>query len=229
MRFKLGCDPEVFLSDGQNFVSAHGLFPGTKKEPFKVERGAVQVDGLALEFNIDPADTAEEFSRNIETVKRQMEEMVNKVNPALRMTFVPFARFDLEYFRLLPLDCKILGCEPDFDIEGKQKVPDPELQDRPFRTAAGHVHIGWTENQEPHEPKHFEDARFVAEMFVDEPYFLPKTKEEKERVFYYGQPGSFRPKSYGTELRSMSNIWVKSPISHKKVFNIIAKRLTEIL
>ena len=51
----VGCDPEVFVAKGGKFISAHGMIPGTKKAPHKVERGAVQVDGMALEFNIDPA------------------------------------------------------------------------------------------------------------------------------------------------------------------------------
>jgi hypothetical protein len=56
MEFKIGADPEFFLRDKATgkFVSAHGLIPGTKRQPMKVDKGAVQVDGMALEFNIDP-------------------------------------------------------------------------------------------------------------------------------------------------------------------------------
>ncbi len=44
-------------------VTASGLvIPDTAKEkPFPVTNGAVQVDGMALEYNIDPASTVEEF------------------------------------------------------------------------------------------------------------------------------------------------------------------------
>ena len=52
-KFTIGADPEVFVADSltNTFVSAHDLVPGTKLEPFAVNKGAVQVDGMALEFN----------------------------------------------------------------------------------------------------------------------------------------------------------------------------------
>jgi hypothetical protein len=115
MEFTIGCDPEVFLSSPKGFVSAAGLFPGTKAQPHRVEKGAVQVDGLALEFNIDPAKTPEEFDENIETVLTQMKEMVRQVDKDMRITFVPFARFDVKYFNDIPEENKILGCDPDYD------------------------------------------------------------------------------------------------------------------
>ena len=62
MQLLLGADPEAFvvLKDGGIPVSAHGLLPGTKDKPFPVEKGAVQVDGMAAEFNIEPAATEDE-------------------------------------------------------------------------------------------------------------------------------------------------------------------------
>ena len=53
----IGCDPEVFVKQNGVFRSAHGLIRGDKKNPQKIRSGAVQVDGMALEFNIDPART----------------------------------------------------------------------------------------------------------------------------------------------------------------------------
>jgi len=51
----VGCDPEYFVKKNGIFQSAHGLIMGDKKNPQKVRNGAVQVDGMAVEFNIDPA------------------------------------------------------------------------------------------------------------------------------------------------------------------------------
>ena len=48
----VGCDPEIFVKQAGVFKSAHGLVVGDKKDPQKVNKGAVQVDGMALEFNI---------------------------------------------------------------------------------------------------------------------------------------------------------------------------------
>ena len=52
---KVGADPEIFLGDADGgLVSAYGLIKGDKEHPFPVTNGAVQVDGMAAEFNIDP-------------------------------------------------------------------------------------------------------------------------------------------------------------------------------
>jgi hypothetical protein len=52
MQVSVGADPEVFVRNAEGEpVPACGLIPGTKAEPHRVDSGAVQVDGLALEFN----------------------------------------------------------------------------------------------------------------------------------------------------------------------------------
>lgn len=234
VELKLGCDPEVFLHNGTNFVSAAGLFPGTKQEPHKVDKGAIQVDGLALEFNIDPAKTAEEFSGNIQTVLKQMNEMVAKVDKKLQIKFTPVARFDKKYFDELPTETKILGCDPDFRASDGNVIAGKEgLLERPLRTAAGHIHIGWTENEDAMSAVHFEDARFIANHF----YQLGEwnntlnrgyTADERERLMWYGNAGAFRPKSYGVELRQFSNLWVANPADHLRMHNYITKTVTAL-
>jgi hypothetical protein len=60
--FMIGCDPEIFVKKGGKLIAATGLVPGDKKKPFRVMGGAVQVDGLALEFNTDPV-ASNDFNR----------------------------------------------------------------------------------------------------------------------------------------------------------------------
>ena len=68
MEILVGCDPEVFVKKNNQFVSAHGLIRGDKKNPFPVKDGAVQVDGMALEFNINPAHSENEFVFSVQSV-----------------------------------------------------------------------------------------------------------------------------------------------------------------
>lgn len=228
MRIKIGCDPELFLHNGMEYVSAHEGFPGTKREPFKLEKGAVQVDGTALEFNIDPAENADEFDGNIKIVLKQMEDMVRKVDQSLAMTYSPVAEYEEIYFALLPVSTKALGCEPDFDVNGEIKTPSEELLRTPVRTAAGHIHIGWTEGENPFDEKHFERCKTIAKAFVGQRFFTPRTPLERQRVKYYGVPGSFRPKPYGVELRTPSNLWVARSAHRKQMFNLVHKRVQEL-
>src|SRR5690606_38268474 len=112
-----------------------------KRNPFKVERGAVQVDGMALEFNIEPAASDDEFYLNMTTVMDILKGMV----PDHEFALVPVAEFGKEYIDSQPPEAKELGCDPDFDAWTGHVNEKPNV-DLPFRTASGHVHIGWTKD-----------------------------------------------------------------------------------
>jgi len=228
MNFKFGTDPEMFLKVGQKFVPACGLFPGTKDDPYKVDKGAVQVDGLALEFNIDPVETAEDFSKNIQTVLAQIDEMIRKVDPNMRRVFTPFADFDPVDFKLLTDDQKMLGCDPDFNGISGLINPRPEITDSPFRTAAGHIHIGWTEGADIADPIHFEDCRFVSHRIGNSGLFYPNTGQEYRRLQYYGANYAFRPKPYGVEIRFPSNVWVAKTETQIAAFNNVKHTMDKL-
>jgi len=221
MQIKIGCDPEVFLYDlkAKKYVSAAGYFPGTKQEPYKVDKGAIQVDGTALEFNIDPAETELEFAKNIKVVFSQMESMVKEVNPDWVIKAEPVAHFTNDLWETIPQDAKILGCDPDYDFKGNiNPSPGDKLLNTPIRTGSGHIHIGWSEGEDAHSSGHFEDCRFMADKFYSNGVFGVKTTSEQERLKYYGMNGSFRPKSYGVELRSPSNVWLRTSQGHTEMF-----------
>lgn len=230
MKLRLGTDPEMFLRNLKTgyYVSAHGLFPGTKDDPFKLDKGAMQVDGLALEFNIDPADSEDEFATNIEVVLAQIKEKVREVDADLGIEFIPFARFEPKYFEALPDECKILGCDPDYAFTGVMKTPPEGLSDKPFRTAAGHIHIGWTEGQDLQNALHVEDARFIAQKFYEDAVFAATTHIENTRLDYYGAHGAFRPKSYGVELREPSNLWVATDAGRREAYRKVIRTMESI-
>lgn len=209
MEFTIGCDPELFLKKDGKFVSAYGLIKGTKEEPLKVEGGAVQVDGMALEFNIDPASTAEEFSTNISNVLAQLRAMVP---PEYEFVFSPVAEFGTDYIKEQPELASRLGCEPDFNAwKGGKANPVPNAG-ASFRTASGHIHIGWTENQDINDPEHI-DACCMMVKQLDAILGLASLlwDKDKTRRELYGKAGAFRPKSYGVEYRVLSNAWLTQP------------------
>lgn len=202
---KIGCDPEFFLKKDGKFVSAHGMIEGTKKNPQPVKDGAVQVDGMALEFNINPAETAEEFKNNIKSVLSDLRKMIPE---EYEFCFVPVADFGREYIDQQPEEAKVLGCEPDFNAYTSKPNPTPDAN-KGFRTASGHIHIGWTEGQDITDPEHVE----ACEMFVKQmDWFLgiPSLMYDKDntRRQLYGKAGAYRPKHYGVEYRVLSNFWL---------------------
>jgi hypothetical protein len=212
----VGADPEVFVKDKKGrFRSAHGLIPGTKQEPYKVKDGAVQVDGLALEFNINPAETREEFIHNIGSVLSQLASMV----PNYEIVIQPTANFNGNHLNAQPEEALELGCEPDFNAYTENENPRPDNKTT-MRTAAGHVHIGFTEGADPKDPEHIRRCCTLVQQldaFLGVPSLL--WDPDRKRRMMYGKAGAFRPKSYGVEYRTLSNAWLKDPALVGYVFD----------
>lgn len=210
MDILIGADPEIFVKDRDgNLVSAYGMIPGTKKEPHKVPFGAVQVDGMALEFNINPAGTFEEFAANIGTVMNDLKHMLPEGHS---FAIQPTADFGRELIDAQPEEARALGCEPDFNAYTGHENPRPNA-DAPFRTASGHIHIGWTQDEDPFDPDHFEACRMLTKQ-LDTLLAVPSLlwDYDTKRRELYGALGAFRPKPYGVEYRVLSNAWLTNPL-----------------
>lgn len=219
MKLLIGADPEFFLSRPitktsgmrKSWTSAHDIVPGSKRAPFKIEKGAIQADGTAVEFNIDAASTPEEFASNIRTVLETVRKMVPK---EYLFEFTPSIIYGADYFKTIPESAKELGCDPDFDA-----WRDGEMNARPVpkeghRTASGHLHLGWTSGADVSSAEHLNDCMLVVRRL--DYYFslvsgLWESEEDRIRRTLYGNWGCFRPKPYGVEYRVLGNSWLKYP------------------
>lgn len=224
----IGADPELFMVDSNGkFVSAHGAIPGNKKDPFKVDKGAVQVDGMALEFNIDPAKNADEFAANLNKVMQTLKGMI----PGYDIAAVPVAEFGHEYIKAQPAEALELGCDPDFNAWNDGAANPRPNADVPFRTGAGHVHIGWGSDFSVTDPDHLEACIMLTKQ-LDYYLGLPSLlfdEEGAKRRELYGDAGAFRPKPYGVEYRVLSNAWLKSEELMKWVFNTVQKAVDDLM
>lgn len=221
MEILIGADPEVFAihKDTGAFISGHDLIPGNKQEPHRVKDGAVQVDGTALEFNVDPTNDAAVFSKRVRSVFSQLDKMARATNPEIQLVANPVADFEPQYFDLLPEEPKQLGCNPDFNAWSRGVNPMPE-GDRPFRTGSGHIHIGFTQDADINDEFHFNKCvRLVRQL----DYYLGAPSlwwdRDNRRRELYGKAGAFRPKPYGVEYRVLSNKWVTNNYLTKWIFN----------
>lgn len=210
MKMLLGADPEMFVMDPgtQQFVSGHGLIQGTKTDPFPVKNGAVQVDGMALEFNINPAENAKQFVSNIQQVMAQLAAMV----PQYTLVATPVAHFSEEVFANCPPMALELGCDPDYDAYTGMPNDPPDGK-RDFRTGAGHIHVGWTNGMDITDPEHIEACQMMAkqlDVFLGVPSVLLDPDNKRREM--YGRAGCYRPKPYGMEYRVLSNFWLKDPV-----------------
>lgn len=227
MTFTIGCDPEVFIrkKNTSRIISVHetGL-PGTKESPHKTQYGALQQDGLAAEFNVDPAVLAvgwngttgfEIFNRNIVRTLAELKAMTNGM-----LEITPVAEFNQEYMDSLPESTKELGCDPDYSAYTMEANPRPDGT-RLFRTAAGHIHYGWAEGIPVENEEHFEIcANFVKMLDATVGMFMTILDRDPRRRDLYGKAGAFRPKSYGVEYRTPSNVWIKNKTCRKIIYDL---------
>ena len=231
--FTLGADPEMAVYNVTKgmYVSPYDILPGSKAEPYRVKDGAIQVDGFAAEFNIDPCETEEEFVEKAFFVKDQMLEIMQaNSKDKLELHAYGTVTFDQKYFDSIPDSVKEVGCSPDYKKDGKEAL-SPVSDTDTTRYFGGHIHLGWTKVKDPHEIGHFLDCRFLNQYVHDRLFYhyysteshyywqLPERLKaapqpilrkaayaQGDRAAVYGQ--RFRPKNYGVELRHFGNFWM---------------------
>lgn len=221
-KITVGADPEFFLIDSKTrtYVSAHDMIPGTKQAPHPVDGGAIQVDGTAVEFNIHPANSENEFISNIQTVLNVLREMIPK---RYEFTFSPSVIYNRLYFEKLPRQAVELGCTPDWNGYTVAHNPIPEPVGT-MRTGSGHVHLGWEIDgvpfsADPEDRQHILNCARLSRN-LDVTLGLPSLDwdADRNRRKMYGKAGCFRPKPYGFEYRTLSNSWLRDVSLMRKVY-----------
>jgi hypothetical protein len=187
----------------------------------------VQVDGMALEFGIDPARNKTEFVYRINDVLSQLREMLPEGHS---LSVSSIAKFSPEVMAAQPEEALELGCDPDYNAYTFDKNPRPVLPDPNIRSAGGHVHIGWGANFPVRDQRHIEAcAAIAAEM----DYYMGAASlawdKDALRRSIYGAAGAFRPKPYGMEYRSGSNQWLKSDELIGFVFNTTIRAIQSVM
>lgn len=205
----IGADPEMFVKDSttNEIVSAIGLIPGTKDEPYSIDLGcAVQTDNVMVEFCIPPANNPEDFIKSIEYAKNSLDAMLPD-----NITTVVQASAVLDPKYLKSKEAQTFGCDPEFSVYTISIIDPPDARGN-LRSAGGHIHIGY-EN-----PDAFTNMRIVMAMdlFLGIPSII--LDKDRDRKKMYGAPGSFREKHYGVEYRTLSNFWLESKESMEWAF-----------
>ena len=227
----IGADPEVFVVDtDQNLVPAYGLIPGTKDAPEECPDGATQVDGLALEFNITPARSEDEFVYKINSVFNTLK---SKLPSGLSPLVLPYVSFPGAVYDKLPREATQLGCDPDYNVwdrpELARALPDAISESR-GRGAAGHIHIGWTNGADIYSESHWaEVTAMLRQVDILWTYVYSPIEPASGRQNWYGQRGVFRPKHYGVEFRTPSNSWLSSEALTRLAYRIVNKAATDLI
>lgn len=215
--FTFGADPEGFIfNDKDEPVPAALFIPGTKHEPHKVKQGAIQVDGMAAEYNIDPAKTYSEFVDNNEAVISQLKTFLPK---GYKLKFLPSVTFSQEVFDTTEDEYKELGCSADFNAWTSEVNPPPHPDNPLMRCAGGHLHIGWTADEEL-STDHINNCNDLVKQLD---WYLGmwslRCDPDTNRRSLYGKAGACRYKPYGVEYRVLSNFWVANASMRLEMWN----------
>jgi hypothetical protein len=201
MTITIGADPEFFLAKDGVFVSAHDLIPGSKAKPHPVKGGAVQPDGLAAEFNIEPSSSFLEFKESIQSVMSQLLSITEICTPLEQVT----VEFDPT---TIPDKVLVIGCGADFNPY-EEVVNEKAESSLNYRSAGGHIHIGGINLSGESPFMRYSNAIRMARL-MDKYVGVYSSIWDKDKVrrTTYGKAGNCRIKPYGVEYRALSNAWL---------------------
>jgi len=223
IQFSLGCDPEIFVTDGLMARSVIGKVGGTKHNPMPLPIGegfCVQEDNVAMEFNIPPAFSKAEFISHLNKATDFLENTVCKHFDWKfdKRSAISFAVEELDDPRAF-----VFGCEPDFNAWTGRVNPRPTAADKTLRSAGGHVHIGCKNL------KGLSSRKVVkaCDLFLGVPSVLMDKGEARKQL--YGKAGAYRDKSFGVEYRTLSNFWIFDSKLVEWVYNSTERALEAAL
>ncbi|NTV78940.1 MAG: hypothetical protein HGA25_07380 [Clostridiales bacterium] len=174
-----------------------GLIGGSKEAPRPIDElgNAILEDNVAVEFNIEPATTAEQFRASIHKVL----DHIRSILPDYILDTASAVSFPEE--ELNTPQAQEFGCMPDFDAWRKCVNHKPHADDENLRSAGGHIHVG--SNIAVNNPIGVIRA---MDLFLGVPSLVLDSGTLRRKL--YGKAGCFRLKPYGAEYRTLSNFWI---------------------
>lgn len=225
----IGADIEVFLKEKETdrIVSAEGHIKGSKYDPHRFDEEntyfSTSLDNVLAEFTIPPALSPEDFLNYI----NKGLGYINQTLPDHLCTIAtPCANLEDEF--LFTDNGMTFGCEPDFNAYTNNVNEKNPFVDYTLRTGGGHIHIGYKDPEKFDQQTYLGDperSRIVKalDLFIGIPSVIMEPDNERKQL--YGCAGSFRPKPYGVEYRTLSNYYLQDEKLTKWVYNSAKKAI----
>jgi hypothetical protein len=211
----VGSDPEFFIQDSAgNIIPSRGIIPGNKKKPRPLVWGAVHRDNVACELNPIPASSEREFSSNFLNLKNEVED---KLLRSKGMSLVIKTSHEFGYEQLNYREAQEFGCDGDFTIWERFQTPVMRDPYSLVRSAGGHIHIAI----EGLNQANLATVISRLDMLISVPLVL--LDSDKLRRQSYGKAGCYRPKPYGIEYRTPSNVWCGSDELRRWVYRQVVR------
>lgn len=202
----IGSDPELFVGNTAGVNFAIGRIGGSKDNPRPCDFGALQEDNVLMEYNIDPAASAEQFRHNILAVLEQGRDVLKEFELDVVRNMSSHV-FDEAVLIEAGDAAWVFGCEPDHNGWTGQVNEFPRDVNPLLRTAGGHLHIGFG-HLEKVSKKNSREVIQMCDYLLGLPSILKDPDDERRQL--YGKAAAMRYKPYGAEYRTLSNFWLFS-------------------
>jgi len=176
--------------------------------------GAVHRDNVACELNPIPASSETEFSDNFLNLKQEVED---KLLRKKGLSLVVKTSHEFHHEQLNYREAREFGCDEDFTIW--ERFQPPIMRD-PYslvRSAGGHIHIAI----DGLDQANLATVISRLDMLISVPLVL--LDPDKLRRQSYGKAGCYRPKPYGIEYRTPSNVWCGSDELRRWVYRQVVR------
>lgn len=225
----IGTDPEFFLSDRDGvYRSAIPVVKGGKDNKVDLGNGCLMFyDNVLLEMNIRQGKTPEEL---ISILQKAFNAVAKKIYPYV---LVPISSHTFNKSECQHPEALRFGCEPEYCAYELMQMNPPICEEgNTFRSAGGHIHLGYNKQEYPlTAPIVDEDSSErdwgrlwvirMLDLFVGIPsLFLDNDPSSAKRRQLYGKAGTHRPKDYGVEYRTTGNFWLRSPKLTSLIFKL---------
>lgn len=157
-------------------------------------------DGYMVEFNVRPQTCRQSLThllRNgVAILQRELKEK------GLTLAAIPAVRINLARdMKDAPPDVMQFGCKPSLDAyNGEVKIPPIDAISHPYRYAGGHMHFGYSGNEEEKwmlNKDNHADAVKLLDLYLGLPLTaLFNNRRTYLRRRYYGQAGEYRSQQY---------------------------------
>ncbi len=220
----VGTDCELFIVDPiqKEYIPAIGRIGGMKGYPVPIGNGCgLEEDNVAVEFTVPSVSIIGGEEAMWGSIQHCLTEIKRRFPDAYELAIIPSAIFSKE--ALVDPMARVFGCEPDFNAwkDGSMN-PHPKSKNKRLRSCGGHIHIGYNN---PYIDVSMAIVR-ALDVHVTIPSLLIDTDTRRREL--YGKAGSFRPKDYGVEYRTISNFWIKDKSYVDWVFAAINNALRAV-
>ena len=226
-----GSDPEFFFCKKTAF-GRKGAVVGSEKilpEGGLVLQGrskaSIVRDGVQAELNPVQNTCRQRCANEIASNFRTIAELVK--TKKVTINWNPIVRVTKSEMDSLSPKSKIFGCMPSKNAY-EEKVEQPDAATYPFRSAGGHIHIGYVyptgqdQARDILTKENSNDVVKILDIIVGNTCVLiDRHPGNIERRKAYGRAGEYRKPSHGIEYRVLSNFWLQNYVLMSMAYGLV--------